>query len=336
MKIIFNLFNTGLGNNGGSNTIIRSANTLIGLGHEVIIVDTGKNKHTWTPLKANHLIVHDIKDIPHADIIIATGFKSVKSTILASEKCGKKVHWIRGFELWAMSNDEVDSVLKAPTYKMVNSTGLREALNKKYNIYCKLIRPGYDFDELYPLNVRDECKKPKIGALYNSGTKRKTKRVEWVFEAIKKLRENHVVDLYMFGSDGGDNSPNNLISCYVKEPGPEIKNKIYNTCDIWIAPTELEGLHIPPAEAMLTECPVVGTDVKMFNGMQDYLIHEKTGLLADNNISSFIENIERLLLDRNLRIELGKNARKEIIGLGSRVENMNYMIEFFEHIKEKS
>jgi glycosyltransferase involved in cell wall biosynthesis len=330
MKILFNLFDTGLGNNGGSSTIVKSANTLADLGHEVIIVDTGKNKHTWTPLKAHHLLVKDITDIPSADILIATGFKSVKSTIQASQKCGVKVHWIRGFELWVMpQNDVVDKVLRAPTHKMVNSTGLKKAM-EKYNLTCELIRPGYDFDELYPLNVRDECKKPKIGALYNSGTKRKTKRVEWVFEAVKRLRENHVVDLYMFGSDGGDNSPNDLISCYVKEPSSQVKNKIYNSCDIWIAPTELEGLHIPPAEAMLTECPVVGTNVGMFSGMEDYLSHNKTGLVSENNIDSFVETIETLLADKSLRLRLGENARKEVLSLGSRKENMSYMVECFE------
>jgi len=331
MRIIFNLLNTGLGNNGGSSTIVKSANTLVDLGHEVIIVDTGKNKHTWTPLKAKHLVVKDIENIPHADVIIATGFKSVESTIQANKKCGKKVHWIRGFELWNMSRDEIIKMLRSPTHKMVNSIGLRKLLNM-YDISCQLIRPGYDFDEIYPLNIRNDCRKPKIGALYNSGTKRKTKRVDWVFKAIEKLRESYVVDLYMYGSETkGNEIPNNLISYYINEPKPDIKNKIYNLCDIWVAPTELEGLHIPPAEAMLTECPVVGTDAQL-NGMEDYLINGKTGIVSANNISAFTEAIETLLLDKELRLKLGENARKKILELGSRKENMTSMVEFFECI----
>jgi|ADurb_Leu_02_Slu_FD_contig_61_1287240_length_10728_multi_2_in_0_out_0_2 glycosyltransferase involved in cell wall biosynthesis len=334
MKIIFNLFNTGLGNNGGSSTIVNSANTLVDLGHEVIIADTGKNKHTWTPLKANHIIVNDIYHIPHGDVLIATGFNSVHATIKAPKECGTKFHWIRGFELWNMSEDKLLDVLRAPTYKMVNSSGLKKLLDR-HNISCEIIRPGYDFDEIYPLSIRDECKKPKIGALYNSGTKRKTKRVEWVFEAIKRLRREYVVDLFMFGSESGDSSPSNLISYYIKEPTTETKNKLYNMCDIWIAPTELEGLHIPPAEAMLTECPVVGTNIKMLNGMDDYLHHGKTGLVSENNIDSFVENIETLLQDKSLRVTLGSNARKEILSLGSRLENMYYMVEFFEYVNRR-
>ena len=331
MRIIFNLFNTGLGNNGGSSTIIKSANTLVDLGHEVIIVDTGKNKHTWTPLKANHVIVNDIYHIPHGDVLIATGFNSVHATIKAPKECGTKFHWIRGFELWNMSRDSLIEVLKAPTYKMVNSSGLRRLLDM-HNISCEIIRPGYDFDEIYPLGIRDECKKPKIGALYNSGTKRKTKRVEWVFEAIKRLRREHVVDLFMFGSESGDFAPSNLISYYIKEPTIETKNKLYNMCDIWIAPSELEGLHIPPAEAMLTECPVVGTNVKSLNGMDDYLYHGDTGLISDNTIDSFVETIETLLVDKELRNKLGINARKKILALGSRIENMTYLTDYLEYV----
>jgi glycosyltransferase involved in cell wall biosynthesis len=331
MKIIFNLFNTGLGNNGGSSTIVNSANTLVDLGHEVIIADTGKNKHTWTPLKANHIIVNDIYHIPHGDVLIATGFNSVHATIKAPKECGTKFHWIRGFELWNMSEDKLLDVLRAPTYKMVNSSGLKKLLDR-HNISCEIIRPGYDFDEIYPLDIRDECRKPKIGALYNSGTKRKTKRVDWVFKAIEKLRESYVVDLLMYGSETRvEHSPNNLISYYINEPTIETKNKLYNLCDIWIAPTELEGLHIPPAEAMLTECPVVGTDAQL-NGMEDYLIHGDSGLISANNISAFTEAIEMLLVDKDLRLRLGENARKKVLSLGSRKENMSYMLDFFENL----
>ena len=41
MRITFNLINCGLGNNGGTQTIVRSANTLRELGHDVFIIDPG-------------------------------------------------------------------------------------------------------------------------------------------------------------------------------------------------------------------------------------------------------------------------------------------------------
>jgi len=69
--------------------------------------------------------------------------------------------------------------------------------------------------------------------------------------------------------------------------------------------------------------------------MDDYLYHGKTGLISENNIDSFVEAIETLLFDKELRNKLGTNARREVLSLGSRIENMTYMIEFFKYIKRK-
>ena len=73
MRIIFDLRRVGLGDNGGSSTIVNSANTLVDLGHDVVVFDSIKNQHTWTPLKAEHIITGKNRKIPDADFIIATG-----------------------------------------------------------------------------------------------------------------------------------------------------------------------------------------------------------------------------------------------------------------------
>ena len=80
MRIVFNLLNTGLGNNGGSLTLIKSANMLKKMKHDVTVVDSGRNKNTWVALEAKHEIIPDHTRIPYADVIIATGIKSVDST----------------------------------------------------------------------------------------------------------------------------------------------------------------------------------------------------------------------------------------------------------------
>ena len=42
MRILFECRNCGLGNNGGTSTIIKSANALVNLGHEVTLIDDQK------------------------------------------------------------------------------------------------------------------------------------------------------------------------------------------------------------------------------------------------------------------------------------------------------
>ena len=176
MKILFDLYNTGLGANGGSKTLVRSANTLMKLGHDVTIVDTGKNQYTWDILETKHLIIRNDSEIPDADIIIATGFNTYEHTINLPDRCGKKFVWIRGYELWKTSEGKLIQILENPKMiKMVNSIGLKDKL-KQYNIDSHVIYPGYDFDEIFPLNFRWQNQKIVIGGLYN--LRHKTKRTE--------------------------------------------------------------------------------------------------------------------------------------------------------------
>lgn len=325
MRILFDLRSTGLGRNGGSKTIVESSNTLLKLGVDVILVDSGKPSYDFTPINAKHMIVRNTKDIPGADFIIATGYDSVSHTVDASERCGKKLHWLRGWELWRMSEKKiVKEVLEAPTTKIVNSIGLQKKL-LSYRHSSYLIRPGHDFDELYPTNERGKNNKIVIGGIYNKGTKRKTKRVEWIFEVIQKLKNKFEnIELWMFGADGMLSTEE--VNEFFFLPNLEKKNAFYNKVDIWLSPTELDSLAIVPAEAMLTECCVLGTNAPL-NGMIDYLEHKKTGYVSENNLEDFIKGCEELVLDKDLRTTLGRNGRKKILSLGDRKDNMKKLTE---------
>lgn len=325
MKIIFNLRNVGLGNNGGSSTLVKCGNALVDLGHEVYFIDSGKNQHTWTPLKAHHMIVNHMPGVPDADFIIATGYKSVSSTIRAPGRLGHKVHYIRAWEVWQMPEKRiVSNILKAPTIKIVNSICLQRKL-KKFDINSHIIRPGNDFNDLYPMNIRGRNNKIVLGGLYH--TRHKTKRSDWIIRVAKELKEKYDnIELYMLGTN---KIPNNMIiDKYLSQPDITRKNDFFNKIDIFLSPSNLEGLHLVPQEAMMTGCPVVGTDADM-SGTEDYLIHNYNGLVAKNNFQSFSTNVEMMVINENLRIKLGRNARKKIEDLGDRKTNMKRLVDYF-------
>jgi glycosyltransferase involved in cell wall biosynthesis len=317
--------NCGLGNNGGSHTIVRSSNTLCDLGHSVYLVDLIRCKYTWTSLKSKHIVVGNFDQVPDSDFVIATGYTTVSSTISLPPRCGKKVHWLRGWESWKLSENEiVKRILNARTIKLVNSNCLKSKL-ESFGFKSEIVRPGYDFDEIYPLNFRNNSE-VVIGALYNEGKKRRTKRTRWCFDVISFLKKKHKnIRFQMFGSEGVPGSK--LVDKFVKGPSVKEKNLFYNECHIWIAPTELEGLHIPPAEAGITESCVVSTKAEM-SGMQDYIFHNQTGLVSENNLQSFINTIEFAILNKEIRERLGRNLREKILELGSRKENMKRMVDF--------
>jgi len=329
MKIIFDLRSVGLGNNGGSSTLIKSANTLVDLGHQVTFVDHMKNMHTWTPLKAKHSIIkRDQSQLPEADIIIATGFKSVGHTVKAPKRCGIRAHWIRGWETWQMSETNIiKQILKAPTVKFVNSVGLQDKLYS-HDTESYIVRPGYDLDELYPTDVRHKGNKFVIGALHTTGKHVGIKRYGWVVEVAKYMKNKYPnVELWMMGTNGGANHADK----YYRRPTMKEKNEFYNGVHVWLSPSKQEGLHMPPAEAMLTGCPVVGNDT-ILSGTKDYLFNDVSGLVARNNYDDFRECVERLYNNTAKRIILGNAARQCIEAIGSREKNMKHFVGLIETI----
>lgn len=324
MNITFNLCNVGLGNNGGSETLIKSANTLQILGHNINIIDSGKNQNKWTPLEAKHIIIKNENQIPNADIILATGFNSWDHTINLPEKCGKKFVWIRGWEVWNASSQMIINILSNKNIiKIVNSIGLQNKL-KSQNIKSYIIRPGNDFENINIQKINSE--NIILGGLYHS--RHKTKRVDWIFEISKIMKQDFKnIKLYMFGVD--TNPENNLIDKYLCQPNIEEKTKFFNEVDIWLSPSNLEGLHIVPQETMIQKCSVVTTDAPLA-GTSDYIIHNKTGLVSKNNLKSFCKQTRKLIKNKDLRLKLGEAGRNKIIELGDRKENMEKMIELFK------
>lgn len=332
MKIIFDLRKVGLGNNGGSFTLVKSGNTLVEMGHDVTFVDSGKNQHTWVPLKAKHKIVRQKSQLPRADFIIATGYKSVTETLTAPYTAGVKCHWIRGWETWQMPEEKiVERILKNSTIKIVNGICLQKKL-KSYGVDSYLVRPGYDFENLKPIKVNKDPNTVIIGGLNKQGRHANSKRTAWVFETVKVLKRKYgkKIKLWMFGMDALPATT--VVDNYIKNPTIKQKNSLFNHVDIWLATSMLEGLHMPPAEAMITGCPVVGTNAEM-SGTEDYLIHNETGIVTNNDVFSFIKGVEKLSMNKKLREKLGRNARSKILEIGNRVNNMQVMIDLFAQLK---
>jgi len=324
VRILFDLRGVGLGNNGGSFTLVKSANTLQELGHEVYMIDSGKNQHTWNKLETPHIIARNINKVPDADAIIATGYKSVQPTSKAPKRCGKKFHWIRGWELWQGSEKWiVDNVLQAPTNKIVNSICLQKKL-KSFGVKSSIIRPGHDFNNFYPTEERD-IYTLILGGLYH--TKHNTKRSDWAIRVAELLKKEYPIKLYMFGTNKNPNNP--IIDKYLCQPDIDEKNCFFNEITIFMSPSYLEGLHIVPQEVMLTKCPVVTTDAEM-SGTQDYIKHAKNGYVAHNNFKSFLSYVEYLCKVPELRKRMGEKSRQTILNMGDRKDNMKKMARLLE------
>lgn len=83
----------------------------------------------------------------------------------------------------------------------------------------------------------------------------------------------------------------------------------YSGCDVVIHPSGLEAFGMVLLEAGASSKPVVATKV---GGIPEIIIDGKTGFLT-NDPSRFIDHIERLMEDEDLRVKMGLTARNRIL-----------------------
>lgn len=92
------------------------------------------------------------------------------------------------------------------------------------------------------------------------------------------------------------------------------RKDVYELCkisDIYIFPSQREGLGIAALEGMAASLPLISSDI---NGIKDYTENEKTGYCIDRfDVNGFKEAIEKLAFNKEVREEIG-NYNKKIAG----------------------
>jgi glycosyltransferase involved in cell wall biosynthesis len=211
---------------------------------------------------------------------------------------------------------------------VVNSICLHNELLRHGDYPSHIIRPGYDFDQLYPKSIRQFNPVPIIGGLYRAGIHGNRKRTEWLFQTVYALRSaGRDFKFWMMGSEKQPNNP--MIDRYLRQPSMVEKNDFFNYVNIWLAPTMSEGLHLPPAEAGLTGCPSVTTTAPL-SGTQDYIIHNRTGIVTSNNLESFIAGVDLMFRHPKKQKEYTNGILERLSEIGDRKKNMQKMVDLFE------
>lgn len=80
----------------------------------------------------------------------------------------------------------------------------------------------------------------------------------------------------------------------------------YRSLDVFVFASGKEGLGISGLQAMASGVPVVSTRC---GGPEDYVLPGKTGLLVDTSVSALADALAEIVTNRELRNDLGKNAR---------------------------
>lgn len=85
---------------------------------------------------------------------------------------------------------------------------------------------------------------------------------------------------------------------------------LISKCTVFVLPSSYEVMPVSLLEAMALNKPVIATDTY---GALEIIKHDNGLIVERGNIDQIYENLKILLEDKNLRIEIGRRARKTII-----------------------
>lgn len=230
---------SGLDNNGGSNTILRSANMLRKLGHSVEVCAT-YDRFTWF----DHPKVVSNPSTAR-DALIAVSANDVKN---ACKLNGPVFWWVRGWETWQMPEEKLFERARMVDQVIVNSAWLYKHM-KRHGIDCELCYAGLD-PELWEFNKHaGSNKRIRTGILYHKFHKTKG------YHTSVKITENMWNKRWKVHTLG--KSPWIVEPRYAPVRNYRMMLEFYNNCDIYLSATTSEGFHNIPAEAALCGCAIV-------------------------------------------------------------------------------
>lgn len=312
MKIVFNLIIAGCGNNGGTRTVLLSAQALESLGHNCNVVARVDN-FTWFPHKAV------INHIPN-DTEVIINASAADYEVTRRSNVPRKYAWWRAHESWSNTEDYLrNCYLDKEVKNIVNSVGLQNRL-KSYGAESCVIYQGVDLDLWNDLNLRPKDK-IRIGCLH---TKQPRKRWKDFVELAKILGP----DKYEYVAMGSANPENcSFLTEFKLNAGVDELNNLYSSCHIWFAPTENEGLHNVPMEAALCGCLIICSDYPMNGMILDYAFDDTTMVYKFGNLdeaASLIRNPNWKVIDKMY------DCLK--IHIGTREDNMKKLVGCLENI----
>lgn len=217
------------------------------------------------------------RDVPDADVIIATWWETAEWVAKLSDSKGIKVYFIQHHEVFDyLPKQRVEATYSLPFHKITIAQWLLDLMQTRYqDSDVSLVPNSVDTQQFYAPQ-RDKQPVPTVGMLYApaywKGCDICLKAVALASQSIPDLR------LIVFGSHPISDSmplPTKGSQFFFRPSQDEIRN-LYAQCDVWLFGSRSEGFGLPILEAMACRTPVIGTPV----GAAPELLEKGGGILV--------------------------------------------------------
>jgi glycosyltransferase involved in cell wall biosynthesis len=198
------------------------------------------------------------RDVPDADVVIATWWETVEWVWDLSESKGKKLHFMQDYETWGGSKSRIDATCALPIPKIVIAQWVQDLLEKKWGQTPVALVPNSVETERFFAPPRGKQGVATFGFTY---TPMRSKGCDVSVEAIGRARLK-VPELRTIAF--GTTRPTRDMPLppdtefHFQAPDDQLRN-LYAACDAWLFGTRIEGFGLPILEAMACRTPVIGT-----------------------------------------------------------------------------
>lgn len=272
---------------GGTRVGAVYARELMALGHEVLLVTCAPDAPDWRErLRApfakalpdapkGHIALSGVphkvmarpgpiaaKDVPDADVIIATWWETAVWMDAMPASKGNKVHLIQGYEVWFGPDyvPKVHAALRLPNTKIAISRDLKDTIEREVaGISIALVPNAVDLEQ-FQAPERERNAQPCVGFIYALAAIKGADICAQACELARKQLPG--LRVLAFGTDQPkDTLPLPTGSQFFHQPAQAELRKHYASCDAWIFGSRLDSFGLPILEAMACRTPVVAVPI---------------------------------------------------------------------------
>jgi glycosyltransferase involved in cell wall biosynthesis len=200
------------------------------------------------------------KDVPEADVVIATWWETAEWVYDLSPDKGAKVYFVQHHEVFShLPLERCQRTYLMPMHKIVIARWLKDLMESEYgDKTVDLVYNSVDTNQFYA-PTRTKQSVPTIGLLYSTDV---FKGLDCALRAIERLRTRWTdLRVVSFGNEHprADLPLGEPSEFYHSPPQDELRN-LYACCDLWLTASRSEGFNLPAMEAMACRTPVVSTN----------------------------------------------------------------------------
>lgn len=225
-------------------------------------------------------------DLPDADIIVATWWKTAEWVAALPPEKGRKVYLLQDYETFDRQIEDVVATYSLPIRKIAVSGYIREAVAQYDGAGQIAVIPNSVDLTHFNAPPRARNQTLRAGFVYTNSPR---KNVGLALEALRlaKARLPHLQVLAFGGKPASEKLPlPEWVDYHISPPQARIP-ELYAACDLWLFTSLHEGFGLPLLEAMACRTPVLATAA----GAAPDLIDATNGCLLEARAEAFADAI---------------------------------------------